>query len=693
MLTIATGLASGASAGGGTAEQGFRPLDVFGLEYASGPQVSPDGKQVVYVRNSMDIMKDRARSTLWIINADGGEHRPLTSGSRNDSQPRWSPDGGRLLYVASEAEAAGEDRPAQMFCRWMDTGQTARLAQLTASPSHPVWSPDGKRIAFFMRVPEETKPFVEMPPKPEGAEWAPEAKVIRKVTYRFDGQGYLKDGFRQLFVLPADGGTPRQLTSGPYEHEGPAAWSRDGRALVFSGNRREDWEYHPLDSELYEVSLDSGDVRQLTDRRGPDSHPVISPDGTRLAWLGFDDRRQGYQITRLYVGQRDGSKPEPITAEFDRDVSDPVWSSDGRGLYFLYDEHGRTKVAFVTLDGGVSTIADDVGGTNLGRPYASGSFSYAGGAIAFTRTGPGAPADVSFVDAERVRRGAGDSARSEEAPREPERLTRLNEDLLAHKRLAEIEELWFESSHDQRKIQAWIVKPPGFDPDQKYPLILEIHGGPFANYGLRFAVEMQLYAAAGYVVLYVNPRGSTGYGEEFGNLIHHAYPGHDYDDLMSGVDAVIERGYVDDDNLFVTGGSGGGVLTAWIVGKTDRFRAAVASKPVINWYSFTLTADAYPFFAQYWFPGAPWEQAEHYLKRSPLSLVGNVSTPTMLLTGEADYRTPISESEQFYQALKLRKVDTALVRIPEASHEIVDRPSRLIAKVAHVLKWFELHRS
>jgi acylaminoacyl-peptidase len=644
----------------------------------------------------MDIMKDRARSTLWMIGADGREHRPLTSGSRNDSRPRWSPDGGRLLYVASEGDAAGENGPAQVFCRWMDTGQTARLAQLTASPSHPVWSPDGKRIAFFMRVPEQTKPFVELPPKPEGAEWAPEAKVIRKVTYRFDGQGYLKDGFRQLFVLPADGGTPRQLTSGPYEHEGPAAWSRDGRSLVFSGNRREDWEYHPVDSELYEVSLDSGEVRQLTDRRGPDFHPVISPDGTRLAWLGFDDRRQGYQITRLYVGRRDGGEPRAVAAEFDRDVSDPVWADDGRGLYFLYDEHGRTKVGFVSLDGSVATLADDVGGTNLGRPYASGSFSYAGSAIAFTQTAAGTPADVAIVPAAResgaAGRDGGSAGRSEDPPRKAERLSRLNEDLLGHKRLAEVEELWFESSHDQRKVQAWIVKPPGFDSAKKYPLILEIHGGPFANYGLRFAVEMQLYAAAGYVVLYVNPRGSTGYGEEFGNLIHHAYPGHDYDDLMSGVDALIERGYVDTNNLFVTGGSGGGVLTAWIVGKTDRFRAAVASKPVINWYSFTLTADAYPFFAQYWFPGTPWEQAEHYLKRSPLSLVGNVSTPTMLLTGEADYRTPISESEQFYQALKLRKVATALVRIPEASHEIVDRPSRLIAKVAHVLKWFELHR-
>ena len=246
------------------------------------------------------------------------------------------------------------------------------------------------------------------------------------------------------------------------------------------------------------------------------------------------------------------------------------------------------------------------------------------------------------------------------------RLTRLNDNLLGHKTLGTVEDIRYKSSHDGRQIHGWIVKPPAFDPKKKYPLILEIHGGPFANYGPRFAADMQLYAAAGYVVLYANPRGSTSYGEEFGNLIHHAYPGHDYDDLMSGVDAVLAKGYVDENNLFVTGGSGGGVLTAWIIGKTNRFRAAVVCKPVINWYSFVLTADVYPFFARYWFPGPPWENAEHYLKRSPLSLVGNVTTPTMLITGEADHRTPISESEQYYQALKLRKVEAVLVRVPGA---------------------------
>jgi len=272
------------------------------------------------------------------------------------------------------------------------------------------------------------------------------------------------------------------------------------------------------------------------------------------------------------------------------------------------------------------------------------------------------------------------------------RLTQLNDDLLRHRMLGTVTELTWQSSADELEIEGWLITPPGFDSSQKYPLILEIHGGPFQAYGPHFAAELQLYATAGYVVLYANPRGSTSYGFDFANQIHHRYPGQDYDDLISGVDAVLAKGFVDENNLFVTGGSGGGVLTAWIVGKTNRFRAAVVAKPVINWISTTLTTDIPTFMPQYWFAVPPWEDPESYWKRSPLSLVGNVTTPTMLLTGEHDYRTPIAESEQYYQALKLRKIDTALVRIPEAPHGITGRPSRLIAKVESILAWFERYR-
>jgi acylaminoacyl-peptidase len=667
-------LASLTVIGNANAQSGihFTPADVFELEFAADPQISPDGSKIVYARTRMDIMTDRPISSLWIIDYDGSDHRPLTSGDGYHSSPRWSPDGNRLLYVGRS------DGSAQLYVRWMDTGQTAQITNLTRPPSAMTWSPDGAWIAFAMFASEPVQSFIEMPQKPEAAEWAKPARVIEKVLYRTDGAGYIEHGHTQLFVVPAEGGTPRQVTSGSYNHGGPISWTPDGTTLIFSANRRGDWEYDPQNSEVYELSLTDGSITALTVRQGPDDNPSLSPDGRHIAYVGYDDREQGYQVTRMYIMNRDGSAPRLITGNFDRDIEGTVWSADGNGIYFQYDDEGNTKLAHVSLSGSVSTLVGDVGGLSLGRPYGGGTFSVSqNGNFAYTHSRPDHPADVAVLDA-----GTSNGRR----------LTALNDDLLRHKQLGELEEIWYQSSYDGRKIQGWIMKPPGFDPQRTYPLILEIHGGPFANYGDRFAAEIQLYAAAGYVVLYTNPRGSTSYGEEFGNLIHHAYPGQDYDDLMSGVDAVIDRGYIDRDNMFVTGGSGGGVLSSWIVGKTNRFRAAVVQKPVINWYSFVLTSDFYTNFTKYWFPGFPWDHAEHYMSRSPLSLVGNVMTPTMLITGEADHRTPISESEQYYQALKLRKIDAALVRIPDASHGIASRPSNLIAKVAHVLAWFDRYR-
>jgi acylaminoacyl-peptidase len=654
------------------AQRRFKPIDVFALEFASEPQISPDGTQIVYVRNFMDIMEDTARSSLWSVRLDGSDHRPLTDGNGRQTQPRWSPDGKRLAYVAVD------DDSSQLYVRWLDTGQTARITQLTRVPSSLSWSADGRWIAFSMLVPESTEPLARLPKKPKNAEWAEPAKIVRKLTYRYDGRGYLEDGFQQIFVVPSDGGTHRQLTFGSYHHAGKLAWTPDSQHLIFSANRHDDWEYNPNESDLFEMSIADGTLRQLTDRSGPDGQPDVSPSGDWIAYIGFDDQLMGFHTARLSVMRRDGTQRRVLTEGLDRSVQQATFSGDGRDVYFLFDDQGVTKIGSVTLDGQLKTIASHVGGQSLGRPYASGSYTASrSGRIAYTHSRSDHPADVAIAG----------------TPGAPgRRITQLNADLFSHKELAQLEELWIESSYDRRRIQAWLLKPPGFSSDKKYPLILEIHGGPFANYGDRFSAEMQLYAAAGYVVLYVNPRGSTGYGHDFANLIHHNYPGEDYDDLMSAVDAVIKLDFVDPKQLFVTGGSGGGVLSSWIVGKTDRFRAAVVAKPVINWFSFALTSDAYNFFYKYWFPGYPWEHADEYLRRSPISLVGNVTTPTMLLTGEDDYRTPISETEQFYQALKLRKVDTILVRIPGASHSITARPSRLISKAAHVLAWFDRYR-
>ena len=503
--------------------QHFQPMDVFGLEWATDPQISPDGSQVVYVRNFFDVMTDGRRTNLWLITSDGARHRPLTSGTRSNASPRWSPGGDRLLWVSSQ------DGSAQLWLRWMDTGQEARITNLTESPGSLTWSPDGQWIAFTMFVEDAPDPALAMgmPAPPEGAEWAAPAVVIDEIQYRADGQtGFVREGNTHVFVVPAEGGTPRQVTSGPYNH-GQPAWMPDGESLVVSANRRDDADFEPNDSDLYQVSLADGSMTRLTDRYGPDGSPAVSPDGSMIAWTGFDDRLQGYQVARLYVMNRDGTDRREIQTGLDRDVEALHWSADGRGLYVQYTDEGDGRVAYVTLSGDVRPVAENLGGTSLGRPYSGGSFSVTGdGVVAYTLSSPLRPAEVAMVP----RRG------------EARRLTRLNEDLLGHKTLGQVEEIWWESSFDGRPVQGWIVRPPDFDPGRRYPLVLEIHGGPFAAYGPHFSAEAQLYAAAGNVVLYTNPRGSTSYGEEFGNLIHHAYPGNDYDDLMSGVDAVLEQG-------------------------------------------------------------------------------------------------------------------------------------------------------
>ncbi|MDA1080675.1 MAG: S9 family peptidase [Gemmatimonadetes bacterium] len=649
----------------------FTYRDVFDLEWARDPQISPDGKRVVFGRTGYDIMKDVQRSALWIVNTDGGELRALMEPGRNAGSPRWSPDGTRLLYVSSV------EGNSEIFVRWMDSGQEASLTKLADSPGAVSWSPDGKSIAFTMFVPTVQAPFVKgLPSPPDGADWGPPVKFIESLSYRADGSGYTRPGYRHIFVVPAEGGTPRQVTDGPYDHGGPG-WAPDGKSIVFSANRRAGGEYEPQESEIYEVSLSNLSITQLTRRQGPDFSPAVSPDGKLIAYSGNDDHEQGYEITHLYVMNRDGSGSRTLAPNLDRDLAGAVWNREGTGLYVQYDDLGDTRLAYVPLSGSLKNVADRLGGLSIDRPYGGSSYSIANdGRFAFTLVGTDHPADVAVGSAN--------------AP--VQRLTRLNDDLWANKQPATVEEIWYRSSYDQRRIQGWITKPADFDPRKKYPLILEIHGGPFANYGARFSADYQLYATNGYVVLSTNPRGSTSYGAEFGNLIHHDYPNHDYDDLITGVDSLIGRGYIHPDSLFVTGGSGGGVLTAWIIGHTTRFRAAVVAKPVINWESFVLTADALPFFARYWMGKMPWEDPEPYRRRSPLTYVGNVTTPTLMVTGEQDWRTPSSEAEQFYGALKIRKVPTAMLRIPDSAHNFAERGSNLITKAAYTIEWFDKYR-
>jgi len=671
---IAVSLSAGlllATAAGAAPPPAFKPMDVFGLQWADHPAISPDGNQVVYERSFFDTLKDTRRANLWLVDVATGAQRPLTTGSGRDTQAAWSPDGKRLAYVGVDGERT------QIFVRWLATGETARVTQLSQGPSSLAWSPDGRMLAFTMFVKGDAKPLATgMPSPPEGATWAPPVKVIDKVTYRNDGGGYAEPGYTHLFVVSAEGGAARQVTSADRHYDGAPVWTRDGKSLIVSANLEADWDYKLLESELHRINVATGETTRLTQRKGPDMAPALSPDGKRIAYVGFDDQRLGYQNTQLSVLDLESGKSRVLTADFDRSVESPAWDGDD-GIVFHYDERGETRIARIPAAGGsITTLAGDFGGTSMGRPYTGGSMSATKGRVAYTRGTPYRPADLAVV-------GRDGKSRV---------LTDLGANLLDARTLGKVEELTWKSSADQREIQGWIVYPPDYDAKKKYPLLLEIHGGPFTAYGPHFAPEAQLYAAQGYLVLYTNPRGSTSYGAEFANQIHHNYPSQDYDDLISGVDAVIARGTVDTRNLFVTGGSGGGVLTAWIVGHTNRFTAAVVAKPVINWHSFVLTSDGDPYYLDYWFSAPPWEDPAQYAKRSPITYVGNVKTPTMLIVGEADYRTPISEAEQYYQALKLRKIDTLLVRIPGASHSINNRPSNLIAQVLNTSAWFERYR-
>ncbi|NNM22386.1 MAG: S9 family peptidase [Flavobacteriaceae bacterium] len=648
-------------------------LDVFQLEYAGDPQISPDGKYVVYRRTGFDIMKDKSVGSIWLLSTDTRKiHHKLTSRDVNEGQARWSPNGDRIAFVSSKGEGS------EIYVYWTATGSIARLTQLENSPSNLSWSPDGSKIAFTMKVNEKPPVIAKMPDKPKDAKWAKKARITDRLKHEADGAGYLKPGYTHLFTISSEGGAPRQITSGPFNHSSNLSWSSNGQKIYFSANRNPNWEYEFRNSEIYAVNWHTGIVETLTERPGPDSSPKVSPDGSMIAYLGYEDKVQTYQTRKLQVMNADGSNKRLISSKLDRSISRAWWSQDNKGLYIQYNDLGKTKIGYMNLAGKLDEIVDNVGGTTLGRPYASGSFTVSNsGLIAYTNSYPDRPADVALVDKK--------SKKSKE-------LTALNEDLLQFRTLGAVDEIWYKSSVDGRDLQGWIVYPPDFEKRKDYPLIVENHGGPILNYGPHFSTEVQLYAAAGYIVFYPNPRGSTSYGEEFGNLLYNNYPGDDYNDVMDGVDAVLQLGKVDPNQLYVTGGSAGGIMTAWIIGKTNRFKAAVVAKPVMNWISKTLVADNYYGYADTRYPGQPWENFENYWKFSPISLVGNVETPTMVMVGMDDLRTPPSEAKQLYHALKLRKIETVLVEIPEASHGIASRPSNLITKVAHTLAWFEKFR-
>jgi len=647
-------------------------LDIEGV---SVPQMAPDGGQIVYVRRWIDPMTDSRRSSLWIMNADGSQNRYLTQGG----SPQWSPAGDRLAFLA--CGTPGGDPSAlidcedgsrqQIYVRIMTgsgAGAITQITRLTEGASNIEWSSDGSLIAFNQFVPKENRWTVTLPGKPRGAKWTEEPRIVDQLDYRQDRQGLTRSGSRHIFTVPSDGGTPRQITHGDYNHGRPR-WSPDGQTIYFDGFRRDGdtWYaggYMGRPSKIYAVDVASRRIRELNDHLGVDQSPLVSPDGRTIAYLASDSTNHMYVQRRLYLMNADGSNSRLISGDFDRRIRMGQWAPDGSGVYFTADNHGERNLHFASMRAGVRKITD--GKHNLDITDINSN-----GMVVGVLSTPHIPSDIVSL-----------SLRNPT----PKRLTRVNDDVLADVTLGEVEDFWYESV-DGWRAQGFIVKPPDFDPQRRYPVVLSIHGGPHSMYTFGFNFSFQNFAANDYVVLYTNPRGSTGYGEEFGNGIDNAWPGKDFDDLMHGLDEVISRGYVDENNLFVMGCSGGGTLTAWAVTQTTRFAAASARCPITNWISFVGTTDGtswYQTFNKY-----PWYGAEEHLSRSPLMFVENVTTPTLVMVGEYDLRTPVPQSEEFYQALKIEGVPTKMIYMQNEWHGTSRNPSNFLRTELYQLDWFE----
>lgn len=631
------------------------------MESIGSPSISPDGKQIVFARTWVDKMKDRYRSNLWIIDIDSGRVRELTSGNHSDSSPVWSPDGKRIAFLSDR------DSTTQLHVLWLDTREVAQLTHLEYAPSNLRWSPDGKSIAYTAFVPNNEPILpVRLPERPRGAEWARPAVIVDRLQWAADGRGPLPRGFTHVYVVDATlGGTPRKITSGNYSHTSPE-WSADGRTLYVSGIRKPEAEYLRNDSEIYAVDLATLEVRALTDRKGPDANPQVSPNGGWIAYTGYDDKRYTSHISSIYLMDKQGGAKRVWVENLLSSPRDVTWAADNSGIYFTVEEKGSSHIYFAPVGSAPRKLTNGVHIIN---------------GLSLANNGQAAAVRTSFHQpGELVTFNIRDAAKMRE-------LVDVNSDVLAGVKLGEAEELWYKSK-DGLEVQGWLIKPANFEPGKKYPMVLWIHGGPWSMYSVAFNWAFQNFAANGYAVLYTNPRGSTGYGQQFVNGIQYSYPGKDYDDLMAGVDAALAKGFIDERNLFVCGGSGGGVLTAWIVGHTDRFAAAVSMRPVINWHSFVGTTDGSSWYHQ--FQKYPWEDPMEFAVRSPLHYVANVKTPTMVMTGEADLRTPMTQSEEYYRALKMLKKETLLVRMPEEYHGW-RRPSHQLLQQLYLMAWFEKH--
>lgn len=670
-------------------------MDLFKFVWAADPQISPDGSRVAFVRVWVNQKADRYDSALWIVPTAGGPARQLTAGPR-DSSPRWSPDGKQLAFVRS-AEKEGKPQPPQIYLLAFDGGEAQPLTNVPRGAGAPEWSPDGKTIAFSSSE-DLSKKEKAMTEGGEVKEKPPErvsdVRVITRATYRFNGPGYLnpkaKTHIWTVAVHASPGETPKakQITKGNFD-EGNFSWSPDGKRIYFTANRVLEPYYEPPHTDLYSIAPDGSDEKKIISFDGGMRGYSFSDDGKRIAFGGSLTHKpiQSYTQPDLFVANNEaGAAPKNLTANYDFDIGggiggdqraprggspgSVIWSKDGRWLFVNVAEHGRANLKRIEAATGkveaVTTGDHDV--------------------QAYTATPDASKMALLISSSVNI----GDIFLLDTASGKLTQLTKINDELFSQLNLTHPEEVWY-TSFDGRKIQGWIQKPPNFDASKKYPFILEIHGGPHAAYGFTFTHEFQWMAAKGYVVLYTNPRGSTSYGQDFGNIIQYNYPGDDYKDLMAGVDEVLKRGYIDETKMGVTGGSGGGVLTNWTVGHTQRFKAAVSQRSISDWAGFWYTAD-FTLFQPTWFRGAPWEDPQDFVNRSPITHIKNVTTPMMFIEGEADWRTPPNEGgEAMFRALKYRKIPTVMVRFPNESHELSrsGAPWHRIERLQHIVNWFD----
>jgi dipeptidyl aminopeptidase/acylaminoacyl peptidase len=674
--------------------------DLFDFVWVANPQLSPDGTRVAFTRVNCDEKRTGYETSIWTAATDGKKGPLRMTSGKHDEQPRWSPDGKRLVFVrAGGKDETGKPKPGQLAILSLGGGEASTITDLPKGASNPVWSPDGKRIAFVSSTTQEDIQKVQHEKNAAKAddthaesEHESDVHVISRAIYRSNDEGYL-DPKRHthiwaLEVPTASDEIPKsvQLTSGNFNDAQPV-WSHDGSRIYFLTQQVDEPYYELPSTDIYSVPAVGGNPEKFVTIPMGISDVVLSPDGRKLAFHGsLTQPIRSYSQPDLWVMDvTPGAKPQNLTADYDFDMGDSVfgdnaaprggggrtlyWSPDGRWLFDIVSKQGRTPL--VRVDARSGNVTEITRGDQAVLDF---SVNADASAIVALVSSPVMIGDLFGI--------SDDGTQT--------RLTDLNGKLWSQLNLTAPEELNY-TSFDGKRIQGWIQKPPNFDAQKKYPLILNIHGGPHAAYGWVFDHEFQWMAAKGYVVLYINPRGSTSYGQDFGNIIQYHYPGDDYRDLMLGVDELLKRGYVDQKKLGVTGGSGGGVRTDWTITQTDRFAAAVSQRDISNWASWWYTAD-FTLFQPNWFKAPPFEDPQDYSNRSAISFVKNIHTPVLFVLGESDYRTPEdSGGEQLFRALKYMKRPTAMVVFPRETHELSrsGEPWHRIERLEYIVSWFD----